>query len=77
MNTWASLGASSPPAGSTGLSRYVIALPGNDALSAVTGRLRAAGVPFTEDEGSVAVTDPFGINVELRVVPVRVGAVGV
>jgi catechol 2,3-dioxygenase len=76
MNTWASQGASPPPAGSTGLSRYVIALPGNDALSAVTARLRAADIPFTENEGSVAVTDPFGITVELRVVPVRVGAVG-
>jgi catechol 2,3-dioxygenase len=76
MNTWASLGASPPPPGSTGLSRYVIALPSADALSAVSARLRESGTAFTEDGDRVIVTDPFGIKVSLRAVPARVEAVG-
>jgi catechol 2,3-dioxygenase len=72
MNTWASRGASPTPPESTGLSRYVIALPSPDALSAVTTRLRDAGVAYAEQEGAVTVADPFGITVVLRVVPARV-----
>ena len=72
MNTWASRGASPPPPGSTGLSRYVIALPTGDALDAVAARLRDAGHAFTSDDGSLTVADPFGIQVVLRVVPARV-----
>jgi catechol 2,3-dioxygenase len=72
MNTWASRGAAPPPTGSTGLSRYVIALPTADALNAVAARLRAASTACTEEEGSVTVTDPFGIQIVLHVVPARV-----
>jgi catechol 2,3-dioxygenase len=74
LNTWASRGASPPPPGSTGLSRYVIALPTADALGAVTARLRDAAIATTEEDGAIVAADPFGNIIALQVIPARVPA---
>jgi catechol 2,3-dioxygenase len=67
-NTWAGVGAPRPPMGAIGLDRFVIELPDEAALADVAGRLGAAGVEAEAGPESIAVEDPSGNRIELRVV---------
>jgi catechol 2,3-dioxygenase len=67
-NTWAGVGAPRPPAGAIGLDRFVIELPDDAALAEVAGRLGAAGVEAEIGPESMAIEDPSGNRIELRVV---------
>ena len=58
MNTWAGIGVAAPPEGAARLLSYELILPTREALSAVVDRLRAAGIPMTEDAEGWAVHDP-------------------
>jgi catechol 2,3-dioxygenase len=60
LNTWQSRGGRPAPAGSAGLRYYTIRLPDAAALAPVLARLDAAGVPYREENGGVALADPWG-----------------
>lgn len=62
MNVWNSRGAG-PRGASLGLGDVAIEVPGRDDLDALTARLRAAGLPFTDDGRAVVVHDPWGTQV--------------
>jgi catechol 2,3-dioxygenase len=65
-NTWASLGASRPPADAVGLISYGVLVPDAGTLRELTKRLAAAGAPVTnQDDGSVRAADPDSIFIEL------------
>src|SRR4051794_29535807 len=65
LNTWAGEGAPPPPAGSRGLSRFEVRLPGPDQLAAEEDRLREAGFEPDREGDRVHVTDPSGNAVVL------------
>ncbi len=58
LNTWAGVGAPPPPADATGLRWFEILLPDTATLEGIQGRLKAAGVEFSELEGGILVRDP-------------------
>jgi catechol 2,3-dioxygenase len=59
LNTWAGVGAPSPPEGALGLERFEVVLPDADAVSEAGERLAAAGsVELVED--GVLAADPAG-----------------
>lgn len=60
LNTWAGEGAPSPPAGSLGLRRFAIELPGPDRLAAEEDRLREAGFEPQRAGEEVRAIDPAG-----------------
>jgi catechol 2,3-dioxygenase len=66
LNTWAGVGAPPPPPGAIGLKHFVVQLPDEAALAAVTDRLRAAGVEPEPREGGLLVHDPAKNAVLLR-----------
>jgi catechol 2,3-dioxygenase len=65
LNTWAGEGAPPPPAGSRGLRRFEIRLPGEAQLAAEEDRLRQAGFEPAREDGAVRVADPSGNEVVL------------
>ncbi len=67
LNSWAGVGVPRPPEGAARLLSYELCLPSADALGAVLDRVRAAGVPLTEQPGAWAVRDPSYNLVLLRV----------
>jgi catechol 2,3-dioxygenase len=64
MNVWNSAG-SGPRAARLGLGDVAITVPGRSDLDALVARLRAAGVPSTDDGRSVVVHDPWGTQVTI------------
>jgi catechol 2,3-dioxygenase len=58
LNTWAGVGAPSPPADAIGLRHFEVMLPGEGALAAVIGRVRAAGVHVEGADSGLRVRDP-------------------
>jgi catechol 2,3-dioxygenase len=64
-NTWASAGASAPPAGTAGLSSFDVVLSHGDEVERVAARAREAGVAATPVEGGVGIDDPSGIRLVL------------
>ena len=65
LNTWAGVGAASPPAGARGLVRFEIVLPDAAAVEAAAERLaRAAEVERVD--GGVLASDPSGNAVLVR-----------
>jgi catechol 2,3-dioxygenase len=66
LNTWAGQGAAPPPRGTAGLRSFAIALPGEEALEGVAGRLRAAGAPLELGDRAVTTEDPSRNRVVLR-----------
>jgi len=70
LNTWESLGGSTPPAGSTGLYHLAILYPSRAALADALRRLIAAGIRLdgAADHGvseALYLRDPDGNGVEL------------
>jgi len=66
VNTWASLGAPSPPPGSLGLRSFAVRLPDARALEPVLARVREAGLGLEETPDGLLVRDPSGNGVILR-----------
>jgi catechol 2,3-dioxygenase len=65
LNTWAGEGAPPPPAGSLGLNRFEVVLPGAAQLAAEEDRLREAGFEPVHEDDRVRVADPSGNEVVL------------
>jgi catechol 2,3-dioxygenase len=59
LNTWHSRGGSPAPEGSAGLRYFTIYLPDEAALAPVLARLDKAGIPYRQENGGVAVEDPW------------------
>jgi catechol 2,3-dioxygenase len=66
-NSWESLGASAPPAGSAALRHATIVVPGAAARDRVLDRLAALGHPAREDGPEPVVVDPSGNALALTV----------
>ena len=65
LNTWAGVGAPSPPPGARGLVRFEVVLPDDDAVDEATERLaRVASVDRVD--GGVSAADPSGNTVLVR-----------
>lgn len=65
VNTWTSLNAPPPPAGTAGLGHVVVRLPDSAELERVAARVRRAGVSIEEGTGGLLVRDPSGNGVLL------------
>ena len=65
LNTWVGEGAPPPPAGSRGLARYEIVVPGGDALDEIRDRLAEAGFQPEASGDAIRVADPSGNEVVL------------
>jgi catechol 2,3-dioxygenase len=66
LNTWHSRGATRPPDGTVGLSRFEVLLPIPDALEAVLERVRRAKIEIETRPDGALVRDPSGNAVLLR-----------
>jgi catechol 2,3-dioxygenase len=66
LNTWHSRGATRPPDGTVGLSRFEVLLPTPDALEAVLERVRRAKIEIETRPDGALVRDPSGNAVLLR-----------
>ena len=69
LNTWAGVGAPSPPPDAAGLRHFAIALPNHAELDRVTDRLRQAGVALERSGEGVLLRDPSRNGVLLTVTP--------
>lgn len=67
LNTWAGQGAPPPPPDAVGLAAFSLALPDEDAYSAVVERLRGANLPVEPHHGGVLVRDSDQNGVVLTV----------
>ncbi len=67
LNTWESLGGAPPPPDAVGLRAYTVILPDAAALEALAKRLRAASVGYEEREDGLALRDPAGNGLVVRV----------
>jgi catechol 2,3-dioxygenase len=67
INVWAGVGAPPPPADAAGLRWFAIRLSDEPALAQVVERLQRAGVPYEERDTSVALRDPSGNGIGLKV----------
>lgn len=65
-NTWAGVGAPSPPVDAVGLQWFTVELPTPAALQRVIDRIHAAGLTLEEREEGVLVRDPSGNGVLLQ-----------
>jgi catechol 2,3-dioxygenase len=59
MNTWHSRGSAPAPEGTAGLRYFTITMPDAQALAPVLARLDAAGIPYSRENGGIAVEDPW------------------
>lgn len=66
LNTWHSLGAAPPAAGSIGLRNFEIELPDAEELHRVLERVRAAGIEIQAKAAGALIRDPSGNCVLLR-----------
>jgi catechol 2,3-dioxygenase len=66
LNTWNSLGAGSPPPGSTGLRSFDVVLSNREELDRVLDRVRSAGSEVEPREQGGLIRDPSGNGVLLR-----------
>jgi catechol 2,3-dioxygenase len=70
LNTWAGVGAPSPPPDSVGLRSFALRLPDGEAWRTLLARVREADVRVADGQddeyvSSVLIRDPDGIGVEL------------
>ena len=66
LNTWHSAGAPPVPPGALGLRSFDVVLPTAQALEAVLGRVRQAGLEEEPQAEGILVRDPSGNGVLLR-----------
>jgi len=66
INTWNSNNAPMALEGAAGLRYFELLLPDAAALAEVTGRIEAAGLPVTAEDGGQLVKDPAGNGVLLK-----------
>jgi catechol 2,3-dioxygenase len=67
LNTWAGVGLPPAPAEAARLLWYEIRLPDADAVKAVASRLSEAGYPFRNEDESLQISDPSGIQILVSV----------
>lgn len=67
LNIWNSAGAAPAPPDTAGLRAFVVELPNDEALAQVRARAVAAGAPMREQDGALAVKDPWRNTVLLTV----------
>jgi catechol 2,3-dioxygenase len=67
LNTWAGVGARTPPSDALRLQWYEIRLPDATALAQVMARVHAADLPYVEEDSGIFVDDPSGNSVLLAV----------
>jgi catechol 2,3-dioxygenase len=60
LNTWAGVGAPSPPAGSAGLEYLAVTLPDASTLSALRAQLASRGVKAESHDHGWLLRDPSG-----------------
>jgi catechol 2,3-dioxygenase len=65
LNTWRGVGAAPQEPGVIGLRHWTIVLAGVDDLAEVRARVREAGLEARDVAGGFAVTDPFGMTVQV------------
>lgn len=65
LNVWEGEGAPPPPPGSLGLEAVSVRVPDNADLDSIEARAGSAGVPVHREEGSLVVSDPFGVELRL------------
>ena len=65
LNTWAGVGAPSPPEGAIGLRHYVVNLPSTAERDRVAARVRDAGAVVELTEGGYALRDPSSNSIVL------------
>ncbi|HEX9987669.1 MAG TPA: VOC family protein [Chloroflexia bacterium] len=59
LNTWHSRGGRPAPEGSAGLRYFTVYLPDEAAMAPVLARLDKAGIAYRQENGGVAVEDPW------------------
>lgn len=67
LNTWAGIGAPTPPLNSVGLESFTIVLADVVARNNIITQLESIGVPVTEDNGSFVTHDPSGNRIYLGI----------
>ncbi|WP_342430883.1 VOC family protein [Neobacillus sp. FSL H8-0543] len=67
LNTWAGVGAPTPPENSVGLNWYSLVLPSKEARQEAIVRLEKIGTKVTEENGKYFTADPSGNRIKLLV----------
>jgi catechol 2,3-dioxygenase len=67
LNTWGTAGAPPPPEGARGLARFEVVVPDRDELERIAARAGAAGHGARAGDEGLALRDPSGNRVLLRV----------
>lgn len=65
FNIWSGPNAALPPAGSSGLRWFTLAVPGAVHFDALIGRLEKAGAPIERLDQGVETQDPFGNRIRV------------
>jgi len=66
LNTWAGEAIPAPPPGARGLRAFTVTLPGDEELSRVAERVRAAGLEAEARDGALLVADPSANRIRLQ-----------
>jgi catechol 2,3-dioxygenase len=67
LNTWAGVGAPTPPLNSVGLESFTIVLPDEAVRNNVIAQLKSIGASVTEENGSFVSYDPSGNRIYLGI----------
>ncbi|WP_028596387.1 VOC family protein [Paenibacillus assamensis] len=67
LNTWAGVGAPTPPPNSTGLESYAIVFPTAANRQRVIAQLKEIGEKVQEEDGHLITIDPSGNRIQLQV----------
>jgi catechol 2,3-dioxygenase len=67
LNTWAGVGAPTPPEKSVGLESFTLILPNEEARNQVVAQLKNIGASIIEENDSIVTTDPSGNRIHLHV----------
>jgi catechol 2,3-dioxygenase len=67
-NTWQGVGAPSPPPEALGLRYFTVALPDEEALDWVNGRLQSANIPLQRTETDILTSDPSQNQIQFTLI---------
>ncbi|WP_203247314.1 VOC family protein [Sporosarcina beigongshangi] len=67
LNTWAGVGAPTPPVNSVGLESFTVVLADEVARDNVIDQLKSIGASVTEENGSFVTSDPSGNRIYLGI----------